>query len=49
MGSPDGEGVGTSWTWILLALSLQYGWEDRHLDNWEILLVMGDLWPRAEE
>ena len=29
MGSPDGEGVGTSWTWTLLALSPQYGWEDR--------------------
>lgn len=28
MGSPDGEGVGTSWTWILLALSLQYDRED---------------------
>jgi len=43
MGSPDGEGVGTSWTWTLLALSPQYGWEDRHLDHWEILPVMGNF------
>ena len=43
MGSPDGEGVGTSWTWTLVALSPQYGWEDRHLDHWEILPVMGNF------
>lgn len=48
MGSPDGEGVGSSWTWTLLALSPQYGWEDRHLDHWEILPVMGELCPGAE-
>ena len=43
MGSPDGEGVGTSWTWTLVALSPQYGWEDRQLDPREILPVMGNF------